>query len=230
MTSLTNLLDLLATPSNLLGAVSCFLLLEVLRLQTLAPKCRSKLQDLLDRTTLTTKITALLVLAWSLLLSLEIVKWQSPSQIAAVCLLGCLLSLSLQLHTIKKTTLRISELLMDETVAIISLFKDHSKEMHIWFKKTGQEWPPLQIQIGDTHLTQTLEKCPPESIQIVRELMKKTKAFENKTFQNDFRKTLISAGASHPMDVDGHHHIREIQTFLEETLLSHTTEILPEHP
>jgi len=123
MTSLTNLLDLLATPSNLLGAVSCFLLLEVLRLQTLAPKCRSKLQDLLDRTTLTTKITALLVLAWSLLLSLEIVKWQSPSQIAAVCLLGCLLSLSLQLIPITSPSAvftLVSPLLMStQTVTIM---------------------------------------------------------------------------------------------------------------
>lgn len=219
-----NTLENLMTLPNLLGVATSLLLLTILQQQTATPTCRTKLQSSLNQANTTTKMTALLVVGWSLLLAFEIVQWQTPSHIAAICLLGCLISLGLQIHSIRSLTHKLSEALMEETVAIISLFKDKSQEVHLWFKKTGQEWPPLEIQVGENHLTQPLQKCSPEDKEKIRELMRKTKAFENKEFQRDFRKTLQSAGVSHPVDVQGNDHIREIQTFLEETLLNPTPE------
>jgi hypothetical protein len=221
---MTSTLENLLTIPNLLGVATSLLLLTVLKQQTPTPTCRPKLQSSLHHANTTTKITALLVVGWSLLLAFEIVQWQTPSHIAAICLLGCLISLGLQIHSIRGLTHKLSEVLMEETVAIISLFKDKSQEMHLWFKKTGQEWPPLEIQVGENHLTQPLQNCTPETKEKVRELMRKTKAFENKEFQKDFRETLQKAGVSHPVDVQGNDHIREIQTFLEETLLNQTPE------
>lgn len=226
---MTDPFESLLTLPNLLGGATSLLLLEVLRRQTPLTTCRVKLQNSLNYANATTKVTALLVVGWSLLLAFEVVQWQTPSHLAAICLLGCLISLGLQIHSIRRLTHQLSEVLMEETVAIISLFKEQSQEIHLWFKKTGQEWPPLEIQVGEDHITQPLQNCTPEAKEKIRELMRKTKAFENKEFQADFKKTLQSAGVTHPLDVQGNQHIRELQTFLEETLLGQTTETAPEN-
>jgi hypothetical protein len=217
-----NSLQTLFTGPNLLALATCLLLLEILRQQTLKPTTQKSLQNLLTQTSLTTKATALLVVSWSLLLAIQAIQTGNPSQIAAACLLGCLTSLGLQIHTLRKTTHHLARLIMEETIAIISLAKDKSQEIHLWFKKSGAEWPPVQIHISESHITRPVTSCSPKIREKISQLIQKTNAFKNKEFQSDLKKTLHDAGVTHPMDIEGNQSIREIQNFLEETLLNPT--------
>jgi hypothetical protein len=203
----------------LLAIATGVLFLEILRQQTIQTQNKQKLEGLLEKINLTTKISAGLVLTWGAILIYDILTQGNHKELASICLLGTIIAVGLQIHAIQKTSEKITEILLIDTIAVISLLKGKSEEIRLWFKKTGQEWPPIRIEVGQYHITQPLKTCPQEATHELTEIIEATEAFKNKEFQEDFRKTLQMAGVTHPVDIEGNEKIKGLQTFLQETLL-----------
>jgi len=212
------LLTSIATPLNFLSIATAILLVEVFHLQKPSPQDKAKLQKRLDRIETTTKISTFLLIAWAFTLLLPPTH-KSEMLYHIPGLIGCLLAITLQIQLSKQTTWDMAKILSNETIAIISLFKHKKLETTIWFKKTGDEWPPIRIEAGYSHITSPLHLCSSQLNHEIKERIQSSEAFNNEEFQSEFKKTLRGAGVTHPIDITGNDYIPELHAFLEKTLL-----------
>ena len=204
---------------KILAIATCLLFCEVLRQKKLNPTQEKKLENLIVLLQTTKKVTSMLILSWGAILVFQILTKSSRWELSLVSLLGCLATIHIQIHNIKKASENLTKVLLKNTVAVISFIKPNSEDIQIWFKKTGEEWPRLKIEIGQNHFPTPLTEYPTRPVEKISQLFRTSQAFENKHFQKEFKKTLNEAGVSHPMDIEGNATIKELQTFLENTLI-----------
>ena len=132
-----------------------------------------------------------------------------PVMIASICLIGILITGYLRFHLQSK---------IDEEIdnsAIVSIRGVVAEtDIWIWFRQTGEKWPPVSLWVAMDKEQLPLDDAPEELKEAVRRLL--ATASENDL--QGIKACLASAGVTHPMDIQGACN-SPIEDWVRETLL-----------
>jgi hypothetical protein len=73
------------------------------------------------------------------------------------------------------------------------------KTVGIWIKTSGESWPPLSLWLTSDNVRLPAKDCPHEMRELAAKILATTPESENQAIGEVLR----SAGATHPIDIDG---------------------------
>jgi hypothetical protein len=106
-----------------------------------------------------------------------------------------------------------------QSIAVIKLEGATAAPIELWLKKSNQEWPPINLEIGMGPWVVVASSINKPLLEQIRTIFGKSKLLKEEDLQNSLKKILNEHGVTHPMDIEGSNCTPEIKEFFEKTLI-----------
>jgi len=99
--------------------------------------------------------------------------------------------------------------------------KSNGQTLSVWFVRTGQEWPVLYSEIGMNGFTSHATAASDRLVEDTSDAIRTHRVFDDSEFSRNLTESLLEAGVTHSIDVEGLEVIPELHNFLETALKAH---------
>jgi hypothetical protein len=106
-----------------------------------------------------------------------------------------------------------------QSIAVIKLEGGTETPVELWLKKSDQEWPPVNLEIGMGPWVVLANCINSNLLEQIRTIFKQSNLIKESALQENLKKILNDHGVTHPMDIDGSNCVPEINEFFERTLI-----------
>lgn len=106
-----------------------------------------------------------------------------------------------------------------QSIAVIKLEGITPTPIELWLKKSNQEWPPINLEIGMGPWVVVANCLNKPLLEQIRSVFKQSKLINEIDLQKNLKQILNDNGVTHPMDIEGSSCIPEVKEFFEKTLI-----------
>jgi hypothetical protein len=136
----------------------------------------------------------------------------------AICTAN-LVTIVLSAVSSKLLKFKLREKMLYDSIAVINLGPSNGDSLEIWFKKSQEEWPPVNLEIGMGPWVINTESLDTNLTESIRSIITQSQILKTPDIQTELKNILNNNGVTHPMDIKGGDIIPELKSFFEEILL-----------
>lgn len=105
-----------------------------------------------------------------------------------------------------------------QSIAVIKLEGTTETPIELWLKKSNQDWPPINLEIGMGPWVVLATSIKTPLLEQIRSIFKQGDLLRKVALQENLKKILNDNGVTHTIDIDGSSCIPEVEEFFQKTL------------